>query len=207
MFEISTPASPSRRELNKSSTRARIAKATLDLVRTNGPGHFTIDDIASAAGVSRRTFFNYFYSAEAAMAVAMEDFLEDVLGHFQARPADEHIVESMLQALTRPSDPDRLSVMAELYALAQENPEMMRFQLEAWNRAEQRIVASLRQRLGGDADPFYTSALVGAVLSCGRSAFEQWQRITGGSINPASVQRLEELFAEVIGFLRDGFAR
>ncbi|MCQ1952493.1 TetR/AcrR family transcriptional regulator [Arthrobacter sp. zg-Y238] len=200
-------AAPSRRERNKSVTRAAIAAAALSLVRSNGPGNFTVDDIAERAGVSRRTFFNYFSSIEASLTVAMEGFLETVLGQFELRPQDENVVESMLQALTAPADPERLAVTAELYAIAQDNPEMMRFQLEAWNRAEQRIVSSIRQRLGDAADPFYISCLVGSVLTCGRSAFAQWERRTQGAINPESLKLLEELFAEAIGFLRNGFNR
>ena len=60
----------SRRELNKAATRRAIAEAALALLRARGVGRFTVEDIASAAGVSRRTFFNYFPSREAALAVA-----------------------------------------------------------------------------------------------------------------------------------------
>ena len=200
-------SNPSRRERNKSATRQRIAQATLDLVRGHGPGNFTVDDVAAAAGVSRRTFFNYFPSIDAALTVTMDEFLESLLGHFESRPAGENIVESMLQALTRPADPARMAVMAELYGLAEENPEMMRFQLEAWNRCEQRIIASIKHRIGESTDSLYISALVGSVMSCGRCALAQWLRRTGGAITPDSLQQLEDLFVEVIGYLRDGFNR
>lgn len=197
----------SRREQNKTATRRAIADATLELVRSKGVGQFTIDDIADAAGISRRTFFNYFPSTSAALNVAMEDFLDGVLGHFQARPHDENIVDSMLKALSQPADPANLAVMAELHGLAEEHPDMARVHLEAWDHAEHRIVDSLRTRLGQDTDPFYTGTLVAAVLACGRSAFAEWQRRTQGGINPQTLKLLEELFTEAIGFLRDGFSR
>lgn len=193
--------------MNKTATRRGIVGAVLGLVRSHGPGNFTIDDVAASAGISRRTFFNYFPSAEAALTVSMDEFLTGVLGCFETRPHDEHIVDSMLYALTRPQDPEQLAVMAELHALAQANPEMMRYELETWDRAEQRIVTSVKQRLGEDADPFYISCLVGSVLACGRSAFSEWQRRNRGSITPASVAELEALFVEAIGFLRHGFTR
>ncbi|MBF4993991.1 TetR family transcriptional regulator [Arthrobacter gandavensis] len=197
----------SRRERNKTATRRAIADATLGLVRSKGAGQFTIDDIADAAGISRRTFFNYFPSATAALNVAMEDFLDGVLGHFQARPQDEDIVDSMLHALSQPADPANLAVMAELHGLAEQHPDMVRVRLEAWDHAEHRIVDSLRTRLGQETDPFYTSTLVAAVLACGRSAFTQWQQRTQGEITPQTLTLLEELFSEAIGFLRDGFSR
>ena len=202
-----TEQQASRREQNKTATRRAIADATLGLVRSRGAGQFTVDDIADAAGISRRTFFNYFPSTSAALNVAMEDFLDGVLGYFQARPHDENIVDSMLIALSRPADPANLAVMAELHGLAEEHPDMGRVHLEAWDHAEHRIVDSLRTRLGQDADPFYTATLVAAVLACGRSAFAEWQRRTHGDINPQTLKLLEELFTEAIGFLRDGFSR
>ena len=197
----------SRREQNKTATRRAIADATLGLVRARGAGQFTVDDIAEAAGISRRTFFNYFPSTSAALNVTMEDFLDGVLGHFQARPHNENIVDSMLNALSQPADPANLAVMAELHGLAEEHPDMARVHLEAWDQAEHRIVDSLRTRLGQDTDPFYTGTLVAAVLACGRSAFAEWQRRTQGAINPQTLKLLEELFSEAIGFLRDGFSR
>lgn len=197
----------SRREQNKTATRRAIADATLELVRSKGAGQFTIDDIAEAAGISRRTFFNYFPSTSAALNVAMEDFLDGVLGHFQARPQNENIVDSMLHALSQPADPANLAVMAELHGLAEKHPDMARVHLEAWDQAEHRIVDSLRTRLGQETDPFYTGTLVAAVLACGRSAFAQWQHRTQGEITPQTLKLLEELFTEAIGFLRDGFSR
>lgn len=197
----------SRREQNKTATRRAIADATLGLVRSKGAGQFTIDDIAEAAGISRRTFFNYFPSTSAALNVAMEDFLDGVLGHFQARPQNENIVDSMLHALSQPADPANLAVMAELHGLAEKHPDMARVHLEAWDQAEHRIVDSLRTRLGQETDPFYTGTLVAAVLACGRSAFAQWQYRAQGEITPQTLKLLEELFTEAIGFLRDGFSR
>jgi mycofactocin system transcriptional regulator len=41
-------------------TRARIEQAALDLFTLQGFEHVTIDDVALAAGIGRRTFFRYF---------------------------------------------------------------------------------------------------------------------------------------------------
>ena len=50
----------SLREAKKDATRARLAEATYEIVRTQGPDHLTAEAVATMAGVSRRTFFNYF---------------------------------------------------------------------------------------------------------------------------------------------------
>ena len=88
---------PSRRELNKAATRQAITDATMDLLRTRGPGNFTVEDIADAAGISRRTFFNYFGSTEAALASVTFGFLDTALQQFRLRPAGEPILDRPAQ--------------------------------------------------------------------------------------------------------------
>src|SRR3954468_16263172 len=44
----------------RADTRARIEQAALDLFTLKGFEQVTIDDVAAAAGISRRTFFRYF---------------------------------------------------------------------------------------------------------------------------------------------------
>ena len=79
-------AAPSRRELNKAATRQSITDAALALLRSSGPGNFTVEDIADAAGISRRTFFNYFSSTDAALASITHGFLNNAIQRLQLRP-------------------------------------------------------------------------------------------------------------------------
>ena len=59
------------RERTKLATREALSAAALRLAREHGPQNVRVDDIAEAAGVSPRTYNNYFSSREQAIVVAL----------------------------------------------------------------------------------------------------------------------------------------
>lgn len=201
---------PSRRELNKAATRRAITDAALALLRAKGPGHFTVEDIADAAGISRRTFFNYFSSTEAAIAAVTFGFLDTALQQFRLRPAGEPFLESARAALVALADPMTVAPLAELYSLGQANPQLIRSELEAWDHCTVQIISAARERAGGSGaglDELYLRALAGSVISCGKAAMDVWFARCGGSLTPESLSTLRQLLIDSMGLLGSGFAR
>ena len=207
----------SRRELNKAATRQAITASTLALLRQHGPGNFTVEDIAEAAGISRRTFFNYFSSTEAAIASVTNGFLDSALEQFRRRPADEPILESARAALVALADPMTVAPLAELFGLTQGNPLMARSELEAWDHCTEQIIAAARERSpqgtgtheqgsGIEHDELYVRALAGSVVSCGKAAMDVWFRRCGPDLSPESLAILRQLLIDSMGLLGSGFA-
>ncbi|MFJ4227015.1 TetR family transcriptional regulator [Paenarthrobacter nicotinovorans] len=199
-------STPSRRELNKAATRSSIAAAALDLLRSKGAGNFTVEDIAASAGVSRRTFFNYFPSLEAALASVADGFMDRGLEQFQLRPADESILESAQAALMALADPMSVAPMAELFSLTQDNRSLARSELEAWDHCTELIIDAARYRLGVGVSELYLHALAGSVISCGKAAMNVWFAERGPDLSPESLAVLRQYLIDAMGLLGGGFA-
>ncbi|WP_458115490.1 TetR/AcrR family transcriptional regulator [Arthrobacter sp. D2-10] len=199
-----TPQQTSRREQNKLDTRRAIAQAALDLARSEGLGAFTAEHIAERANISRRTFFNYFHSAEEALSVSTEAFLDQAEAELTKRPADEPILDAMIQALAATTKVENLQDCGDLFRMAAGNPDLLGTQLLAWERAEARIISAVEERLEGQASSLYIHALVGSLLSCAKAAMREW----ASSENPDrdAAQTLENHIVTTLTMLHDGFS-
>ncbi|WP_406211355.1 TetR family transcriptional regulator [Kitasatospora sp. NBC_01560] len=66
-----------------------LAEAALELLAAKGFDAVTIDEIAAAAGVSKRTFFRYFASKEDVVVQVLADLGPGMCAELAARPAGE----------------------------------------------------------------------------------------------------------------------
>src|SRR5437764_6562794 len=91
---------PGLRARKKQATREALREAALRLALEHGPENVRVDDIAEAAGVSPRTYNNYFASREQAIvaAIAAERALR-VGAALRARPADEPLADAVVTAV------------------------------------------------------------------------------------------------------------
>lgn len=83
------------RERKKRETRAALAEAALRLALEKGPDQVTVDEIAEAADVSVRTFFNYFPHKEHAILGRNPEHLERALERMRTAPAEESPLTTM----------------------------------------------------------------------------------------------------------------
>src|SRR4029450_13514308 len=75
-------------ERKKVATRQALHAAALRLAIEHGAERVTVEAIADEAGVSRRTFSNYFASKEQAILHGDHERVETLVGVVRSRPAD-----------------------------------------------------------------------------------------------------------------------
>jgi AcrR family transcriptional regulator len=197
----------SLRERKKLATRRSLRRHALDLVAQRGFVHVTVEDIAEAADVSPRTFFNYFPSKEAALFGADPERIaalrEGVLHQVPGEPA--------LGALRQVLVAEARNVTSELGELGGEpqdmllrmkvvraDPHLRAAQSAHMANIESALAEALAERLGKDParDPYpaLLASIAGAVI---RATTVFWAS-TGGA------EPLDQLTDRAFQALADG---
>jgi AcrR family transcriptional regulator len=104
--------SSSLRERKKRATREALQAAALRLALERGPENVRVEDIAEAAGVSPRTYNNYFSSREQAIVAAIAaDRAAHVAAAVADRPAEvglgDAVIDAVVGLYTDPGDHPR----------------------------------------------------------------------------------------------------
>ncbi|NKR94779.1 mycofactocin system transcriptional regulator [Rhodococcus hoagii] len=81
------------------TTRDRIAAVGIDLFATRGFDDTSVDDIAEAAGIARRTFFRYFPSKNAVPWGDFDAHLTEMRTLLAEMPDDEPILDNLVAAV------------------------------------------------------------------------------------------------------------
>ncbi|UVJ40689.1 TetR/AcrR family transcriptional regulator [Arthrobacter sp. CJ23] len=77
----------SLRERKRAATRSAITAVARSLTADRGLNGYTVEEVCEEAGISRRTFFNYFHSKEDAVIGSFSDDLpQDALADFTLNP-------------------------------------------------------------------------------------------------------------------------
>jgi len=87
------------RERHRRRTAADLEEAALTLFSDRGFDAVTIDDIAAAADVSRRTFFRYFASKEDVILSDHPKRLDELQAELDRRPDDEPALTALRHAI------------------------------------------------------------------------------------------------------------
>lgn len=200
-------AAASLRERKKLATRRSLRRIALGLIAERGFANVTVEDIAAAAEVSTRTFFNYFPSKEAALFGPDPDHVAGL----RERVATEAPGQPALEVLRRVIGADARGVTDELRELggnpadwlrrareAHADPHLRAARAAQLTMAERSIAEGLAERLGTDAerDP-YPGLLAATAVGVLRSSLAFWAG-SGGTVP------LEELIDLAFRALAEG---
>jgi AcrR family transcriptional regulator len=182
---------PSLRERKKLATRRAIRRAALELIAARGFSHVTVEDIAAAADVSPRTFFNYFPSKEAVLFGAdpgrAEEIRARLVHDLPGRSALDVLREVQVEHARKfaeelaelSGDPVR---WARQMKAAQTDPQLRAAQAAHMAQIESGFASALAERLGTDLDRDpYPMLLACAATGILRATMSFWAA-SGGAV-------------------------
>ncbi len=192
------------RARKKARTREELVSAAYSLVGAAGTSGLTADAVAARAGVSRRTFFNYFPSVESVLLAGVEEVLDSVRRALEDCPADEAVLDSLDRMLAPPAEERMFERIALLAVVGLESSTARSAMQELTHEWLTWFAAHQRGR-SPEVTALYAVNLAAAVLASAQAAVHLWAEETGAALDPASVARLQELFVTSLRYLRTGF--
>ncbi|MFI0352995.1 TetR/AcrR family transcriptional regulator [Actinomadura sp. 9N407] len=164
------------RERKKEATRTALHEAAVRLAVERGLEEVTVEAIADAAGVSRRTFSNYFAAKEDALLYGDEQRMETLLEAFTARPPGESSWAALrltCHALyEEKGEPD--PQWAVQTRLARRHPTVLGRQLAHVATFERRLAEAIAARDGLPETALRARVMAAAFLTSMRVASQRW---------------------------------
>ncbi|WP_425608552.1 TetR family transcriptional regulator [Streptomyces albipurpureus] len=200
------PSDPSRRSPRKKSAadapesaagnraaaqrlkmRRELATAAMELFATKGYEATTVDEIAAAAGVARRTFFRHFRSKEEAIFPDHDDTLVRAEAVLNAAPAHEHPLDTVCRGIKEVMRMYAASpaVSVERYRLTREVPTLREREIASVARYERLFTRYLlghfdeRDHHDGNDDPLLAEVAASAVVTAHNHVLRRWLRAGG----------------------------
>jgi AcrR family transcriptional regulator len=165
------------RERKKEATRQALHEAAVRLAVEHGLEGLTVEAIADAADVSRRTFSNYFANKEEALLHSDQVRLRRLLELLRDRPAGEPPQQALAAAAREllaggTTDPQWLAQVR----LLRRHPTLLARQVAQYADAERAVAALVAERLPPDADRALRARLLAAtLLTTVRVAVQEWR--------------------------------
>ena len=186
---------PGLRERKKEATRQALHEAALRLSIEHGLDNVTVEAIADAAGVSRRTFSNYFGGKEDAILYGDERRMSELLDHFAARPPTESpwaalhaAVDVMHERIGRRPDPE----WAARARLVKKHPSLAARQMAHYSTMEQRLTRLIAQREEIPASSPRPRVMAAAFLASLRIATIMWTENPSHSLHEIVHEVMDE---------------
>src|SRR5439155_8600095 len=161
---------------------SEVEAVALRLFEQRGFDAVTVDDVASEARISVRTFYRYFPAKDDVLQVNIDRRSEALRVALSGRPADEAPLRSLRLALEEVVSAEDPALLRRWIAVVASTPSVVKAVLGGIQLKGQRVMAEfLGARLGLSSDALVPTMLAAAVGGVIQAAHTQWF-IHGGDL-------------------------
>lgn len=159
------------RSRKREETRRRLTRAAQRLFAEQGFDGTTVEEIAAAAGLSRRTFFHHFEAKEDVILARFDDLERTLLDTIRTAPTALPILAVAERAVLAALDQFDAAEAQLIDRLKRETPSLRVRDRGKFERLEHAIAGALAQRAGSDTVDLRTRLdamlLTGVLRVCG----------------------------------------
>lgn len=198
--QASGTAAPRRAGRRPLTTRSEIEHVALDLFTERGFDNTTVDDVAQAAGIGRRTFFRYYASKNDVPWGAFDEQLARMRATFAALPPQLAVMEGIRRTVLAFNDvpPVEETWHRRRMRVILESPTLQAHSTLRYAEWRAVVAEYVGARLGVPGTALVPRTVGYACLAVALAAYEQWLADEGSVLG--------ELLDEVLRGLADGFA-
>jgi len=169
------------REQTRTVVRSLLARTAIELFAAQGYDNTTLDEVAAAAGVSRRTLFNYFRSKEDLALGSLAEQGELIAARLAERPAEEDAWTALRMAFEVLEEIDMTAEgRLEFITLLFGNDSLRAGHAEKQARWQELFAPLIEPRLPETAHrTLHARAIAAAAIVCLQVANEEWVRLQG----------------------------
>ena len=181
---------PTRREANKARTREAVTEALRTLLEQRPVQEITVDQLSEAAGISRRTFFNYYAGLPAVLIEVFAEYAADLLAHIDPDQLANGPVQAMREVV-RPSvlPPEFLGWLAVLNCHDNQDDEaFVLVERAVWAEMGGWLQDVLQDLMPPGTDPLYLATLAPSVMHSFAAAESEWVQ---GLARPGNVTDID----------------
>ena len=212
-FECQGEPPKDKRGARKWRNRCAIVMAASELTDRHGVQGFSVDDLAAKAGVSRRTIFNHFSSAEDAGYEYLSELVTQLIGAVLAELPDPSergeqtlgsVYRDLCAAMRTHTLVEALHPLLLQVTEVKESPTAALWSFRVTNAATERLEHVLRERLP-DHDQLKLQLVATSIINSMSVCMDAWLFRTGGELDDQSRRIWDELMSEALCVLGRGF--
>lgn len=175
LYAGSVTVSLTRREANKARTREAVTGALRRLLEQRPVHEITVDQLAEAAGISRRTFFNYYAGIPAVLVEVFSAYAEQMVAGVDTELLARDPLAALRRLVTSGGvDADLLGWMAAVNCHDTTGEGALSVERTVWAELGGWLDTRLHRLFPAGTDPLYLTTLAASVMHAFAAAEQEW---------------------------------
>jgi mycofactocin system transcriptional regulator len=160
----------------RSTTQDHITDVALDLFASRGFDEVSVDDVANAAGIARRTLFRYYSSKNAIPWGDFDAYLDHMRDLLDAMPSDVAVSDALRSALLafNSFDETETAIHRKRMRLILETAALQAYSMTMYAGWRAVVAAYVAGRIGAKAEDLIPQTVAWTMLGVALSAYGHW---------------------------------